>query len=120
MKVNIIVNVDNVITDVITKPLKNSFPTIEISSLSDIHVGHDKFIDGKVVKVIDDETSRKNIDIIKQINENKHYLSSTDYKLFKYLEGSLSEKEYLPIKDKRQKARDTINKLERELLQNNN
>lgn len=119
MKVNIIVDRDDIITDVITKPLNTSLPMVEISSLSDIHVRRDKFIDGRLITVVNDEITKRNIDIVNQINENKAYLSTTDYKLFKYLEGVLPESEYLPIREQRQKARDNINKLEGELIENN-
>lgn len=39
-------------------------------------------------------------------------LARTDYKLYKYMDGSLSEEDYAPIKAQRQAWRDRINELE--------
>ena len=48
----------------------------------------------------------------KRIWDLMDYLSSTDYVVTKYLEGVMSEEDYLPIKQKRIDARAEINKLQ--------
>lgn len=49
---------------------------------------------------------------LNRLCELKINLASTDYKLFKYLEGALSEEEFQPIKVQRQQWRNEINELE--------
>ena len=115
MKVNIIVDSNNIITDVITYPLKDTYPIIEIDSLKDIAVRYDKFEDGKVIKSNIPSANIKRRDLQGEIALKKQYLRETDYKLFKYLEGRLSEAEYREYKEARQNARDAINLLEEKL-----
>lgn len=50
-----------------------------------------------------------------RIAELKSLLSSSDYKVMKYLEGYLNELEYLPVKSQRQAWREEINLLETKL-----
>ena len=50
-----------------------------------------------------------------QIDILKHELQKTDYKAIKYSEGWLTEEEYAPVKEERQRIRDEINRLEQEL-----
>lgn len=45
----------------------------------------------------------------------KDELQKTDYKAIKYSEGWLTEEEYAETKAERQRIRDEINRLEREL-----
>lgn len=52
-----------------------------------------------------------------EIGQCKLELAGSDYKVLKYLEGQLSEDEYLEIKEKRIAWRERINELE-ELLGN--
>lgn len=47
----------------------------------------------------------------------KKFLADTDYKVFKYAEGLLTDEEYASIKAQRQAWRDEINELE-ELMNN--
>ena len=49
-----------------------------------------------------------------KINELKYNLDSTDYKIIKFIEGELSEKEIAPVKEQRKLWREEINKLENE------
>lgn len=51
----------------------------------------------------------------KRIAELKSLLQATDYQAIKYVEGFISEEDYLPIKQARQAWRDEINALEAEL-----
>ena len=50
-----------------------------------------------------------------EITKLKRKLSSTDYKAIKYSEGLYTNEEYEPIKQERQRLRDEINKLQKEL-----
>ena len=47
-----------------------------------------------------------------EIDNLKDELARTDYKLYKYMDGSLSEEDYAPVKTERQAWRDSINELE--------
>lgn len=49
---------------------------------------------------------------VERIKELKHLLADTDYKVIKYSEGLISEKEYAEVKAQRQAWRDEINQLE--------
>lgn len=50
-----------------------------------------------------------------EIGQCKLELAGSDYKVMKYLEGQLSEDEYLEIKEKRIEWRNRINELEEQL-----
>lgn len=50
-----------------------------------------------------------------KINELKSQLNNSDYKAIKYAEGYYTDEEYKPIKEQRQKLRDQINELQKEL-----
>lgn len=47
-----------------------------------------------------------------KIYELKKNLAESDYKLLKFIDGSLTESEYAPIRKQRQKWRDEINEIE--------
>ena len=47
-----------------------------------------------------------------EIDNLKDDLARTDYKLYKYMDGSLSEEDYAPVRAQRQAWRDRINELE--------
>ena len=51
-----------------------------------------------------------------QIDLLKKKLSDMDYKAIKYAEGLISNEEYAPIKAERQRIRDEINELEKEIM----
>lgn len=53
-----------------------------------------------------------------QIMLLKNRLKETDYKAIKYAEGWLTDEEYAEIKTERQRIRDEINELEKELKTN--
>ena len=50
-----------------------------------------------------------------RISELKTLLKNSDYQAIKYAEGCISEQEYAPIKELRQRYRDEINQLEQEI-----
>lgn len=50
--------------------------------------------------------------IMGEINGYKQLLNQSDYQALKFAEGTLSEKDYAPIRAKRQEWRDKINELE--------
>lgn len=52
------------------------------------------------------------IETLSEIEKLKEFLNSTDYKALKFIDGALTEEEYAPIREERQKARDKINELE--------
>jgi len=54
-------------------------------------------------------------EIYNQINIKKAELAATDYKCLKFIDGELTEEEYLPVKQHRAELRQQINELE-ELL----
>lgn len=116
MLANLIVNEENYIINVITYPITEELPVVDIESASSIHLGIDKFVDGKIVK--DEEKYKEKLEKMekaKRIQELKKYLADTDYKVFKYMDGEISEEDYAVIKQSRKDAREEINRLEGEL-----
>ena len=116
MKINILTDENNIIISWTSYPIDENKPTIEIQDPDTIHLGFDKFIDGKLVK---DSKNYKKALLLQEkncrIDALKKKLSESDYKLFKYLEGELSEDEYQKVKADRQSWRAEINQLEEEL-----
>ncbi len=53
-----------------------------------------------------------NMEILQEIQALKEFLSTSDYKALKYLDGALSEVEYEPIRLQRDQTRAKINELE--------
>ena len=116
MKINIVTKEDGTIESWTSYPFDENKPSIEIKDPYSIHLGIDKFINGKIIK--DNKAYQKILELQekrRQIDECKKNLSETDYKLFKYLEGELSIEEYQQIKSQRQEWRNQINQLEEEL-----
>lgn len=56
-----------------------------------------------------------NMEILQEIQALKEFLSTSDYKALKYLDGALSEVEYEPIRLQRYQTRAKINELETKL-----
>ena len=115
MKINLHLDENNIITSWTSYPL-NEETAIEIDDPYSIRLGFDKYVDGQIIK--NEENYQKSLqkhDIYKQITELKDKLTTSDYKLFKYLEGELSSEEYELIKRERQEWRNQINQLEEEL-----
>ena len=116
IKINIVTKEDGTIESWTSYPFDENKPFVEIKDPYSIHIGIDKFIDGKIVK--DSKTYKKILELQEKrckIDEFKKKLSETDYKLFKYLEGEISEEEYQQIKSQRHEWRSQINQLEEEL-----
>lgn len=67
--------------------------------------------------VIDTEyqKEKEKEEILNKIAELKIKLEQTDYQTIKYVEGHITEEQYIPIKEQRQLWRDEINKLEIQL-----
>lgn len=116
MKINITLDKNNKITNIITYPLNKELITIDIDNLSDIRVGYDYFINNQIIKNETYELDIQIAEINRQISEYKEKLNQSDYKALKYLEGFISEDDYKPIKEERQKYRDKINSLENDTL----
>lgn len=53
--------------------------------------------------------------LLEEMNECKAYLASTDYEAIKYAEGWFTEKEYEPLKEAREKTREKIRKIEKDI-----
>lgn len=120
MRINVLVDENNKIVSWTSFPLDESKPILELDDPYSIRLGFDKFDNGKLVKNEKEyEKSKKRERKIIEILELKQKLSSTDYKLFKYLEGEITEEEYLQIKKERQEWRSQINKLEGEINEPN-
>lgn len=116
MKINITLDKNNKITNIITYPLNKDLITIDIDNLSDIRVGYDYFINNQIIKNETYELDMQIAEINRQISEYKEKLNQSDYKALKYFEGFISEDDYKPIKEERQKYRDKINSLENDTL----
>ena len=115
MKVNIEANKNGIIVQWKSYPLDEA-TAIEVKDPYSIHLGVDKFIGGKIVR--DNKTYKKTLERVEKqarIEELKQLLKDSDYKLFKYLEGELSEEEFSTYKAERQSWRNEINQLEEEL-----
>ena len=65
-----------------------------------------------------DEELKRN-EITHNIEVLKNNLTKTDYKLFKYVEGELTDDEYAPTKQKRKEWRYEINQLEKQIKELN-
>lgn len=116
MKINLVLDEKSIIISWISSPFDENKPFIDIEEPYSIHLGFDRFIDGKIVK--DEEGYHAALirqDKYEEIQNLKAKLSETDYKLFKYLEGEISEEEYQTIKSQRHEWRTRINELEEEL-----
>ena len=116
MKINVLTDENNVIISWTSYPFDEEKPTLNIRNPYSIKLGFDKFENGKLIK--NEEGYKKALEKEEkyvEIQRLKKQLNSTDYKLFKYLEGELSEEEYSEIKTKRQEWRNQINQLEEEL-----
>ena len=116
MKINILTNENNIIIQWTSYPLDESKPILDIKDPDSIHLGVDKFVDGKLVR--DSKKYKKILDLQEKqckIQEFKKKLAETDYKLFKYLDGELTNEEYESIKAQRHEWREQINQLEDEL-----
>lgn len=115
MKVNLILDENNVITSVITYPIDESLITIDIDDYTTIHCGYDRYVSKTILKSKKYESDLKKENTYNRILELKKLLSDTDYIAIKYAEGLLSEEEYKSIKELRKSYRDEINTLEKEL-----
>lgn len=116
MLANLILDENNYIINVITFPITEELPVVEIESATSIHLGIDKLVDGQIV--FDQEKYQEKQERIakaERIQELKNYLADTDYKVFKYMDGEISEEDYAVIKQARKDAREEINRLEGKL-----
>ena len=116
MKINILADENSIIISWTSYPIDENKPILEIQDPETIHLGFDKFIEGKLVR--DSKNYKKALLLHEKscrIDTLKKKLSESDYKLFKYLEGELSEDEYQKVKADRQSWRTEINQLEEEL-----
>lgn len=115
MKVNLMLNEENVIYGIRSYPVNDEYPIIEIDNIQDIHCMYDKYENGKLIKNEDWNVLIKNEKLTQQIVEYKRKLKETDYQCLKYIDGDLTEEEYSTIKEMRKTYRSKINELEEEL-----
>ena len=106
MKINYTLNDDLTIKSWTAFPYSNELPTLHIENPEKININVDKVINGQLIKrdELVRETKEKAIlihNLETQILSCKQKLAESDYKLYKYLEGYLTEEEYLPIKIQR-------------------
>lgn len=80
-------------------------------NMSELGIDYD-IIDNQFVQLHTPEYVNAKLTAQDRIIELKEYLNSTDYVVTKYMEGVMSEEDYLPIKQKRIDARAEINKLQ--------
>lgn len=124
MKVNYIVDENNIIRGYTIVPFNPVLPTIEVEQESDIHVGFSQVINGKFVgndinfKDAKDKQLARNI-LYNEINGLKQKLQATDYEAIKFAEGEISAEDFAPIKEQRKAWRVRINELENELEESN-
>ena len=116
MKINVLTDENNIIVSWTDYPFDKKKPTLEIDNPCSIRIGFDKFENGELIR--NEEGYQADLEMKRKYSEIrilKDHLCETDYKLFKYLEGELSEDDYFAIKTQRQEWRNRINQLEEEL-----
>lgn len=111
MKVNVILDDNNIIAGFQSIPLDPDLPVLEIDDPYSISIGYDKFSDGKLVK----DSGKHDSNAFERILQLKKMLAETDYKAIKFMEGEITEEDYASIKAQRQTWRSEINELEKTL-----
>lgn len=107
MLVNLIVK-DSKILGIITSPISDRLPKVEIESLDDINVGYDTYENGKIVsQEVPVQVKNK-----ERILALKKLLVESDYQCLKHADGELTDEEYESIKAQRHAWRAEINELE--------
>ena len=98
----------------ISEPLDETKPIIEIDNLNEIKLGLDKIVEGSLVKFegVDPTLAAVTKDI--RIAELKKLLADSDYQCLKHADGELTDEEYAAIKAQRHAWRVEINELEGE------
>lgn len=116
MKINYVLDDNNVIIGWSSFPFDENQPYIEIEEPDTIRVGIDKIINGVLEK---DDNKYSQVERIAELDTKiqkfKLLLAQSDYKLYKFMDGAMSEEEYAPIRAQRKNYRDAINQLEKEI-----
>lgn len=120
MKINYQLNENNYIIYVCKIPFDATKPFIEVEDLDTVHLAVSQVIDGVFYEnkdLFEERTTKRNhkVQLKLQVEALKYELQKTDYKLFKFLEGLISEEDWAAIKTQRQQYRDEINRLEAEI-----
>lgn len=111
MKVNLTLDKASVIVGFSIFPFDSALPTLDVADpYSDILIGVDRFVDGKLVK----GTPKTNN--YAEILRLKRLLEESDYKALKYAEGELGEEEYSSTKEQRRLWRTQINALQEDAI----
>lgn len=113
MKVNLILDENNVIQSAITYPLDENGILVEIEDYTLIHCGISKYENNTIY--LNDEEYNKQQEwekVCDEIETLKKELKDSDYQCLKHIDGELTDLEYQPIKEHRQALREKINELE--------
>lgn len=120
MKINYQLDENNYIIAFWKTPFDETKPFVEVDNLDKVHLRVSQVVDGvfyenkeSYEKSVTNCKTRLQLEI--QITNLKLELQNTDYKLFKFLEGLISEEDWATIKTQRQQYRDEINRLEAEI-----
>jgi len=112
MRANYLLNNDKTIKLLISEPLDESKPIIEVEDIHSIKLGLDKIIDGVLVEFEGVDPALAAINKNKRIAELKQFLAASDYLCLKHADGALTDEEYAETKAQRQAWRQEINELE--------
>ena len=120
MKINYVLNENNIITSWCRVPFDENKPWIELPDGTEIHENFDQVIDHTFVPnnaAWEDAQAKKahRAALYTEMAQLKDYLNHTDYQAIKYAEGVLTAEEYAETKQSRAAARARINEIEAEL-----
>lgn len=112
MKVNLLLDDNNVVRGFRSSPYDPSLPAVDVEDpRGDILIGVDTFVDGELVK----GRPLGSAEAFAEILSLKKKLADTDYQAIKNLEGELSDDDYASVKEQRREWRAKINELEAKL-----
>lgn len=113
MKINYILDSNNVIKSWWNNPIDESLPFLEIEDPSIICLGVDKIVNGQLVQdSAKAEAEHTKATYFAEILTLKHNLAETDYQAIKFAEGELTAEEFASMKAQRHAWRARINELE--------
>ena len=120
MKINYVLNENNIITSWCRVPFDENKPWIELPDGTEIHENFDQVIDQTFIPnhaAWEDAQAKKahRAALYTEMAQLKDYLNHTDYQAIKYAEGVLTAEEYEETKQSRAAARARINEIEAEL-----
>ena len=105
----------NIILSVFSVRLDPYLIEVEVEDTLQIHVGEDKFINGEIVCLHNEERAHHLEELNTELIQLRHKLSETDYLAIKFAEGEMTEEEFAPHREERRNWRARINEIEKEL-----